>query len=79
MLIYKQGANGITLSGQTFTSDENGIIDVPAHLAGNAFTQGFVSAAGRIKQIAGQAMADNTAAAPAPVPAKPNKPTEKPL
>lgn len=51
MRIYKAGAASVTLSGQTFTADADGIIDVPDHLVGNAFTQGFVSAKGRMRQL----------------------------
>lgn len=87
MKIYKQNTTSITLSGQTYTSDENGIIDVPDQLAANAFTQGFVSAKARMKLLA-QAQAENEPAelAPAteagpveikPAPVKTTKPTEK--
>lgn len=93
MEIYKPGATRITLSGQTFTADENGIIDVPAQLVANAFTQGFVSAKARIKQLAGVdtlwgTRSDPAEPAPAPAteahpveikpaPVKTTKPTEK--
>lgn len=50
MNIYKPGATRITLAGQSFTADSDGIIDVPNHLVGNAFTQGFVSAKGQMRQ-----------------------------
>ena len=51
MKIYKAGATGITLAGQAFSADGDGIIDVPDHLASNAFHQGFVSAKGRMREL----------------------------
>jgi len=74
MKIYKQGATTITLAGQTFTSDGDGIIDVPNHLANNAFSQGFVSAKSRIRVLQAAAKAaqpdPQPEKAPAPIPLK---------
>ncbi len=68
MQIYKYGATSITLAGQTFHADERGVIDVPNHLAQNAFSQGFVSAKGRLQMIAvEQAFSPEPVAEPASV------------
>ncbi|MDD5276740.1 MAG: hypothetical protein PHR16_11760 [Methylovulum sp.] len=84
MKIYKQGITRITLSGQTFTADGDGIIDVPNHLANNAFSQGFVSAKTRIRALQAAAKAAQPAKSPPPaslkaaLAAKPElEPTEK--
>jgi|GEM_PF-4113631 len=51
MKIYKENAASITIAGQTFSADGDGIIDVPGHLVNNAFSQGFVSAKARIRPL----------------------------
>ncbi len=52
MQIYKTGCNQITLMGATYAADERGIIDVPDDkINSSVWSQGFVSARGRIAQL----------------------------
>lgn len=64
MKIYKQGADRITLNGQTFFADENGVIDVSDTMHNSAWAgKGFVLATGRLAELA----AAKAAAEPEPV------------
>lgn len=73
--IYKPNATSVTVLGETYTADENGIIDIPDDKFSPAvFSQGFVSAIGRINQLAREAStADLTQPEPVQVIAEPAK------
>jgi hypothetical protein len=54
--IYKPHTTSVTVLGETYTADENGIIDIPDDkFSPTVFSQGFVSAIGRINQLAREA------------------------
>lgn len=52
MQLYKHGCNTLTLGGIAYPADERGIIEVPDDkITSSVWTQGFVSAAGRLAQL----------------------------
>lgn len=56
MQLYKDGCNTLTLGGVDYPADERGIIEVPDDkITSSVWTQGFVSAAGRLAQLAARA------------------------
>jgi len=75
MQIYKQDTHQITLNGDTFTADADGIIDVPDNkITAAVWEAGFVHAKGRLAQLARQA----AAAEAEPSLAKAGEPEPKP-
>lgn len=60
--IYKPNTASVTVLGEAYTADENGIIDIPDDkFSPTVFSQGFVSAIGRINQLAREAAVADTA------------------
>lgn len=51
MKVYKSGEIGITLNGDFYPADSDGIIEIPDSLQNGAFTRGFVSAKGRYAEL----------------------------
>lgn len=71
MKIYKHNTNSITINGQSFEADGDGIIDIPDYLRHGAVLQGFVSAKGRTQQQANAAPVAQDSIAPASPPPLP--------
>lgn len=69
MKIYKRNATAITLDGVVYGADEYGIIEIPDHkMNSGVWSQGFVSAQGRLEQIAKAQTNAQAQAAPEPGP-----------
>jgi hypothetical protein len=67
--LYHPTLKGLTVSGQTFETDENGIVNVPDDkMNASVFSMGFVLAKARLAQLAAE---DDTAIDLAPDPNEP--------
>lgn len=70
MQLYHPQKTELTLAGNTFYADDNGIITVPDNqINSSVWTQGFVSAKAKLEELATRATPEPIAVpAPAPVP-----------